>query len=134
MVETDDFFDLCDRKGIMVMQEWPTSGNSHTTQPLAMLERSVRDGTLRLRNHPSLVIYTGGNEIGHPYGLAIDMMGHLNIELDGTRPFHRGQPAGGSTHDYAIYWAGRHIDHAFVMKAIFVANMVWPPIPTANPS
>lgn len=25
MPETDDFYDLCDRKGIMVFQEWPTS-------------------------------------------------------------------------------------------------------------
>jgi beta-mannosidase len=119
MVETEDFYDLCDRKGIMVMQEWPTAWDSHLKQPFDMLERTVREGTLRLRHHPSLVIYTGGNESCNPYGAAIDMMGRLNIELDGTREFHRGEPAGGSAHDYDVYWGGHHIDHAFTMKAIF---------------
>ena len=119
MVETDDFYDLCDRKGIMVMQEWPTAWDSHNTQPFDMLEHTVRDGTLRLRNHPSLAIYTGGNESGNPFGKAIDMMGRLNIELDGTRDFHRGEPWGGSHHNYDVYWGGEHLDHSFSHTAVF---------------
>jgi beta-mannosidase len=119
MVETEDFYDLCDRKGIMVMQEWPTAWNSHEKQPFEMLEETVREGTLRLRNRPSLVIYTGGNESGKPFGKAIDMMGRLNIELDGTRDFHRGEPFGGSAHDYDVYWGGQHLDRAFTMQSIF---------------
>jgi beta-mannosidase len=120
MVETDDFYDLCDRKGIMVMQEWPTAWESHLTQPFDMLERTVREGILRLRSHPSLAIYTGGNEsVKQPFGKAIDMMGRLNIELDGTRDFHRGEPWGGSRHDYDVYWGGAHLDHSFVQTAVF---------------
>lgn len=118
MVETDDFYDLCDRKGIMVMQEWPTAWNSHNRQPLDLLEETVRQGTLRLRNHPSLAIYTGGNESNNPFGPAIDMMGRLNIELDGTRDFHRGEGRGGSSHDYAVYWGGGPMDHAFQMNSV----------------
>jgi len=118
MVETDDFYDLCDRKGIMVMQEWPTAWNSHLTQPFDMLERTVREGTLRQRNHPSLVIRTGGNESNNPYGPAIDMMGRLNIELDGTRDFHRGEPFGGSAHNYD-YIHSKNIDYLFTIKTIF---------------
>ena len=119
MVETDDFYDLCDRKGIMVMQEWPTAWNSHDSQPYDILEQTVRSNTLRLRNHPSLAIYTGGNESSHPFGRAIDMMGRLNVELDGTRDFHRGEPCGGSAHDYDVYWGGGPLDHAFTMQAAF---------------
>jgi beta-mannosidase len=119
LVETDDFYDLCDRKGIMVMQEWPTAWNSHTTQPFELLEDTVHEGTLRLRNHPSLAMYTGGNESSQPFGEAIDMMGRLNMELDGTRDFHRGEPFGGSRHDYDIYWGEQAIDHAFTMQAAF---------------
>jgi beta-mannosidase len=119
MVETNDFYDLCDRKAIMVMQEWPTAWNSHTTQPYGLLENTVREGTLRLRNHPSLAIYTGGNESDQPFGRAIDMMGRLNVELDGERDFHRGEPFGGSQHDYYIYWGAGPIDHAFTMQAVF---------------
>jgi beta-mannosidase len=119
MVETETFYDLCDRKGIMVMQEWPTAWNTHETQPYDLLERTVRENLLRLRNHPSLAIYTGGNESDRPFGKAIDMMGRLGIELDGTRDFHRGEPWGGSVHDYRVYWGGGPLDLAFAMQAPF---------------
>lgn len=96
MPETDDFYDLADRYGIMVMQEWPTPWNSHREgwQPYALLEETVVRNTLRLRNHPSLVMWGGGNESGDPYGPAIDRMGRASVEMDGTRPFHRGEPWG----------------------------------------
>ena len=63
------------------MQEWPTAWNSHVTQPYEMLEETVRRNTLRIRNHPSLAMYGGGNESSEPFGPAIDMMGRLSIEL-----------------------------------------------------
>ena len=47
------------------------------------------------------------------------MMGRLCVELDGTRTFHRGEPFGGSAHDYAVYWGGGPLDHAFTMQAVF---------------
>lgn len=119
MPETDDFYDLCDRYGILVMQEWPTAWNSHVTQPYGMLEETVRCNTLRLRNHPSLAMYGGGNESNQPFGPAIDMMGRLSIELDDTRPFHRGEPWGGSRHDYTCYWGREHLDHNLNMTSIF---------------
>ncbi len=124
MVETDDFYDLCDRKGIMVLQEWPTSWNSHKTdkQPPGLLERTVREGILRLRNHPSLVLYGAGNESADPFGASIDMMGRLSIELDGTREFHRGQPAGGSIHDYSVYWGREHLDNNFQLSAVHIGE------------
>ena len=46
--ETDEFYELCDELGIMVMQEWPTAWNSHQTQPYGMLEETVVRNTLRL--------------------------------------------------------------------------------------
>ncbi len=110
MPETDDFYDLCDRLGIMILQEWPTAWNSHKVQPYDALEETVRLNTLRLRNHPSLAIYGGGNESGDPFGPAIDMMGRYAHELDGTRPFHRCDPWGGSAHNHDAYWYRLHID------------------------
>lgn len=111
--ETDDFYDLCDRKGIMVMQEWPTCWGSHARQPQDALEETVRLNTLRLRNHASLVMWCGGNEtsteLDHP---AIQMMGRYSIELDNTRPFHRTDPWGGSTHDH-IVWNGWTPSYSF---------------------
>ncbi len=119
MPETDDFYDLCDRYGILVMQEWPTAWNSHVTQPYDMLEETVRLNTLRIRNHPSLAMYGGGNESGEPFGPAIDMMGRLSIELDDTRVFHRGEPWGGSSHDYGTYWGRQNLDYSLNMTSVF---------------
>ena len=117
--ETDEFYDLCDRKGIMVMQEWPTAWNSHLDQPYYQLEETVRLNTLRIRNHPSLAMYGGGNESSNPYGLAIDMMGRYAVELDGTRAFHRGEPCGGSAHNYDCYWGRQPLDHNLNMTTVF---------------
>lgn len=119
MPETDDFYDLCDRKGIMVMQEWPTAWDSHNDQPYDMLEETVRLNTLRIRNHPSLVMYAGGNESPRPFGPAIDMMGRNSIELDGTRTFHRGEPYGGSTHAYDTWWGYAHLDFNLNVSSVF---------------
>jgi beta-mannosidase len=119
MPETDDFYDLCDRLGLMVMQEWPTAWNSHEQQPFDVLEETVRLNTLRLRNRASLAIYTGGNESNRPFGPAIDMMGRLAIELDGTRAFHRGEPWGGSRHEYPTYWSRMHPDAHVISEADF---------------
>ncbi len=119
MPETDDFYDLCDRYGILVMQEWPTAWNSHVTQPYDLLEETVRRNTLRIRNHASLAIYGAGNESNQPFGDAIDMMGRLSIELDDTRAFHRAEPWGGSSHDYGTYWGRQNLDHSLNMTSIF---------------
>ena len=110
MPEKDDFYNLCDRYGIMVMQEWPTAWNSHLEQPYEMLEETVRVNTPRIRNHPSLILYCPGNESGNPYGKAIDMMGRASFELDGTRVFHRGEPFGGAVHNYDSYWGRQSMD------------------------
>ena len=117
--ETDEFYDLCDRKGIMVLQEWPTAWDSHLVQPYEALEETVRLNTLRIRNHPSLAMYGGGNESGNPFGKAIDMMGRYAVELDGTRAFHRGEPWGGSQHNYNCYWGRQPLDHNLNMSATF---------------
>jgi len=119
MPETDEFYDLCDRKGLLVLQEWPTAWDSHLVQPHEVLEETVRRNTVRLRSHPSLAMYGGGNESGNPFGKAIDMMGRLSIELDGTRPFHRGEPWGGSAHNYNCYWGWQPLDHNLVMTSSF---------------
>ena len=121
MPETDDFYDLCDRYGIMVMQEWPSAWESHKqgNQPYDVMEETVEQNTLRLRNHPSLVMYGTANETGNPFGKMVDMMGRLSIELDGTRPYHRSEPWGGSDHNYECYWGRKHLDYNLNMTADF---------------
>jgi len=119
MPETDDFYDLCDHKGILVIQEWPTAWNSELTQPIDVLEETVRLNTLRLRNHASLAMWGAGNETRYPFTDAIEMMGRLSFELDGTRAFHRGEPWGGSLHNYDVWWGRQHLDRFINLKADF---------------
>ena len=130
--ETDTFYDLCDELGIMVIQEWPTAWNSHETQPFDMLRETVERNTLRLRNHPALVMWGGGNESDKPYGKAIDMMGRSSVELDGTRPFHRAEAWGGSQHDYLCWWEERHLNHNLTMTAPFWGEFGIPSLPHAE--
>lgn len=127
--ETDSFYDLCDSLGIMVIQEWPTAWNSHLTQPYEMLEETVRLNMLRLRNHPSLVMWGGGNESDNPFGTAIDMMGRYSVMFDGTRPFHRAEPWGGSLHNYNCWWDGLHLNHNLKMTAPFWGEFGIPSLP-----
>jgi beta-mannosidase len=122
MPETDEFYDLADRYGVMVLQEWPTAWNSHRIQPYDILEETVRHNTIRLRNHPSLVMWGGGNESGEPFGEAIDMMGRYSYELDGTRPFHRGEPWGGSIHSYHVFWQYHPLDYNLSLSATFIGE------------
>ncbi|MCX7045308.1 MAG: glycoside hydrolase family 2, partial [Candidatus Sumerlaeota bacterium] len=62
--ESDEFFDLCDENGVMVWQDFAMActlypQNSEFAQKI---EKEARSVVLRLRNHPSLVLWAGNNE------------------------------------------------------------------------
>ncbi|MEO5714280.1 MAG: glycoside hydrolase family 2 TIM barrel-domain containing protein [Luteolibacter sp.] len=64
-----EFLDLCDRMGFLVMDEffdcW-TKGKNDSDYHLFFKDWSkndLRDGILRDRNHPSIILYSVGNEI-----------------------------------------------------------------------
>ncbi len=120
--ETDEFYDLANRMGIMIYQEWPTAWDSHKVQPLPILEKTVRQNMMRLRNHPSLIQWGGGNESPDPTGVAIDMMGRLSYELDGTRAFRRTQPWGGSLNNYDVYWGRQSLDRNLQLESPFLGE------------
>jgi beta-mannosidase len=63
--ESDDFYDLCDELGIMVWQEFSFGGDMIPGD--VAYQENVRqeaiDQIKRLRNHPSIVIWCGNNEV-----------------------------------------------------------------------
>ncbi len=81
---TPELLDACDRLGMLVMDE--TRMMSSTPEGLSQLERMIR----RDRNHPSVVIWSLGNEEweqGSPRGARIvATMKRLARNLDPTRP------------------------------------------------
>ena len=90
----DVFFDLADRYGMLVWSDFWVTGDTHgefkgsTEYPLEsnVFMNNVESTIYRIRNHPSLLVWTGGNE-GHIRKELYDKMRDRVITLDGTRPF-----------------------------------------------
>lgn len=90
----DVFFDLADRYGLMVWSDFWVTGDTHgefkgsTDWPLEpeVFLNNVISTIYRIRNHASLLVWTGGNE-GHIRKDVYDRMRESVINLDGTRPF-----------------------------------------------
>lgn len=67
--EHDWFYDLCDEYGILVWQEFPLSSSGHENWPpesepaMTELVEIGRSYIQRLSNHPSLLMWCGGNEL-----------------------------------------------------------------------
>lgn len=69
LLEREHFYNLCDEFGLLVWQEFPHSSSGIDNEPpsdpeyLAYVEEQARSMVPRRRNHPSLVIWCGGNEL-----------------------------------------------------------------------
>jgi hypothetical protein len=66
-ISDDEFFEACDRYGIMIWQDFwlanPVDGPNPDNNPMFM--QNVDDFVKRIRNHPSIGLYCGRNE-GNP--------------------------------------------------------------------
>jgi beta-mannosidase len=63
--ETDDFYNLCDKYGIMVWQDFPFSCNltSETELQKFNIKKEITANTTRIENHPSLSIFFCNSDI-----------------------------------------------------------------------
>jgi beta-mannosidase len=63
--EADDFYDLCDEMGILVWQEFMFACSMYPGDQafLDNVRQEATDNVKRLRNHPSIVIWCGNNEV-----------------------------------------------------------------------
>jgi len=90
----DIFFDLADRYGLLVWSDFWVTGDTHgefkgsTDWPLEpeIFVKNATSTIYRIRNHASLLLWTGGNE-GHIRKDVYERMRESVIQLDGTRPF-----------------------------------------------
>lgn len=101
--ESDLFYDLCDELGIMVWQDMMFACSDIPEDLPEFVENCKKElyyQIKRLRNHPSIVYWCGGNEKTGCYGLQIShgdyfidviVRGIIN-HLDDTRPFARQSP------------------------------------------
>ncbi len=70
-LEGDSFFDLADERGILVMAGWCCCDHweeweKWTPEDLEIAEASLRAQVLRLRNHPSLLVWLNGSDHAPP--------------------------------------------------------------------
>jgi beta-mannosidase len=69
ILESDDFYDACDERGVLVWQEFSQSSSGMQSAPADdpafsahAIEEAVR-AAARLSRHPSLFVWCGGNEL-----------------------------------------------------------------------
>lgn len=121
LLETDTFYDICDELGIMVWQEFPLTWQKFDVIREAVADEIAQLNIRRLRNHPSLVLWCGGNEHSGQ-GWLIELLGRRCYELDGTRPYHRTDPYGGSIHNYDVYWGLQPLERNLDLVAPFIGE------------
>ena len=106
--ESDEFYDLCDRHGIMVWQDFAMACEKPPQDKdfQNMIEEEATYQVKRLRNHPSLVLWAGDNENDQGYDggwcgfpqdpndniITRQVLKNVLIQHDLTRPYLPSSP------------------------------------------
>ncbi|MET9628877.1 sugar-binding domain-containing protein [Lentzea sp. NPDC006480] len=108
--ESDDFYDVCDERGVLVWQDFPLACAAYPEEEPVRgeLEAEARENVVRLMSHASLALWNGGNENlwgfadwgwpaqldGRTWGLAYydELLPRIVAELDPTRFYCPGSP------------------------------------------
>ena len=146
--EQDTFYDLCDRLGLMVWQDFMFACGEYPGEPwfLTQVKEEAEKAVRRLRNHPSIVIWCGNNECEWLFctenpGKTVDEMRGARIfrevlpdvcrRLDNTRPYWRSSPFGegfpndesnGTHHQWTVWSNWRDYKEYSNDNARFVAE------------
>lgn len=85
-IGSQDLYEICDQLGILVWQEFTQSSSGIDNVPskdpyfLEQLANTARAAVTRLQTHPSLLLYSGGNELTDSEGIPVDFQ-DTNIQL-----------------------------------------------------
>ncbi len=102
--EKDVFYDICDKLGIMVWQDFMFACADIPEDDadfIANVKKEITYQVKRLRNHPSIIYWCGGNEKTGTYGLQISrgdyfvdvFLRGLILNMDESRPYVRQSPS-----------------------------------------
>lgn len=105
-VNHEAFFELCDEMGIMVWQEFPLACNEYPDEDhyLSVLEQEATSIVRRLRTHPCVVMWCGGNELFNNWSKMTDQHHALRLldkvcyTEDRFTPFIMTSPLNGMAH------------------------------------
>jgi len=127
--EEDVLFDLCDELGIMLQFEFKFANASYPVQDAEWMDNlrgEIEQQTRRCRNHPSIVIWSGNNEIEYFKGynqLFNDFIGGIVHRLVPGAFYEVGSGASGSgdIHSWAVWHGNAPVEsyrkvHGFVTE------------------
>lgn len=109
-VNKESFFDLCDEMGIMVWQEFPLACNEYPDEDayLAVLEKEATAIVRRLRTHPCLAFWCGGNELFNGWSCmteqhhALRLLDSVCYKEDRFTPYNMTSPLNGMGHGHYV--------------------------------
>ncbi|MHB1034720.1 MAG: beta-mannosidase [Pirellulales bacterium] len=114
VIPPQSFYDECDRRGICIWQDFMFGYYDHRPGDTEFLDncRAEIEGTIRrLRNHPAILLWVGGNEqylwsTGDASPAKREVFERIMPEackrLDPTRLFHTSSPYGGPTGNWPL--------------------------------
>lgn len=107
LIEREEFYDLCDEKGILLWQEFIQSSSGIENEPssdptfLKLMEQEAAVIIPRKKHHPSLALWGGGNELSGSDNTMISMdepvikiLGEQVKKYDPSRYFLESSPTG----------------------------------------
>ena len=102
---SQDFYDLCDKYGILLWDEFfqpnPSDGPNPTDLDTYMF--NVREKILRFRNHPAIAVWCARNE-GFPPKEIDDRLRVLMAELEPTRRYQPSSTSGAGVRSHGPYF------------------------------
>ena len=102
--EDDAFFEICDRNGIMVWQDFSMACAIYPQTPefLEVMRQEAVSVVRKLRNHPSLALWSGDNEVDESYyfngfdpahnKITREVLPQVVFECDPYRPYLPSSP------------------------------------------
>jgi hypothetical protein len=101
----EDFYELCDKYGIMVWDEFfqPNPNDGPDPDDVSTYVANVRDKVLRFRNHPSIILWCARNE-GYPPPEIDSALRKLLAELEPTRRYQPSSTDGAGVRSHGPYY------------------------------
>ena len=101
---SEDFYDLCDKYGILVWDEFfqPNSNDGPDPTDIATYIANVREKILRFRNHPSIALWCARNEGFPPPEIDAELR-KLMTELEPTRRYQPSSTDGAGVRSHGPY-------------------------------
>jgi len=125
-----DFYDLCDKYGILLWDEFfqPNPSDGPNPSNLQLYLSNVRDKILRYRNHPSIAVWCARNE-GFPPKEIDDSLKVMMKELEPVRHYQSSSTEGHGVNSGGPYFWRKPSDY-YVFKEAFKTEIGSVSIPT----